>query len=253
MSARTAIVTGAASGIGRATVERLVGQGLRVVAADIDKERLEWATGRDDVEAVVCDVRSPADNQRLVDTAVERFGGLDVAVLNAGRPSQGTIEELPLEELDEALAVNLRGVALGLRAAVPALRAAGGGSVVVTASVSGLGGDPLLWAYNAAKAGAVNLVKAAAVDLALDGIRVNAVCPGPIRTNMTAPLIAAAPEVGEELQSNIPLQRWGEADDVAAVIAFLASDDASFVTGTAIPVDGGITAKSGQFRPATKT
>lgn len=248
-STTSALVTGAASGIGRAVVERLVRTGAAVVAADRDLERLDWVRDHPGVVAVQADVRREADNEQMVETAVERFGHLDVVVLNAGRPASGPIDALPLEEFDDVLDVNLRGVVLGLRAAVPALRRRGKGAVVVTASVSGLGGDPDMWAYNAAKGGAINLVRAAAVDLAADGIRVNAVCPGPIETPMTERIVRDDRETYEELRGNIPLGRWGRADDVAAAIAFLASDDASFLTGVVLPVDGGVTAKSGQFRP----
>jgi NAD(P)-dependent dehydrogenase (short-subunit alcohol dehydrogenase family) len=117
--------------------------------------------------------------------------------------------------------------------------------------VSGLFADPGMWAYNASKGGAINYARAAALDLAAEGIRVNAVCPGGIATTgMTAPMERHAPELYEEMRSHVPLQRWGMPDEVAAVIAFLVSDDASFVTGAAIPVDGGVTAGTGQFRTA---
>jgi NAD(P)-dependent dehydrogenase (short-subunit alcohol dehydrogenase family) len=244
-----AIVTGAASGIGRACVERIVARGGRAVAVDLDKDKLGWAGGRDDVVCVAGDVSVEATNAGMVEAALRAFGRLDVVVLNAGLPAQGTLDGLPLDVFERVLDVNLRGCVLGLREALPALREAGGGSVVMTASVSGLGGDPGLWAYNTAKGAVVNLVRAASLELARERIRVNCVCPGPIRTGMTEPLIAAAPQVYDTLRGHIPMQRWGEAGEVAEAICFLASPEASFITGAILPVDGGITASSGQFAP----
>jgi meso-butanediol dehydrogenase/(S,S)-butanediol dehydrogenase/diacetyl reductase len=242
-------VTGAASGIGRATVERIIERGGRAVAVDLDKDKLGWLTGREGVVAVSGDISQLTTNAEMVDAAKSSFGRLDVVVLNAGLPAQGTIDGLSLDVFERVLDVNLRGCVLGLRAALPALREAGGGSVVMTASVSGLGGDPGLWAYNTAKGAVVNFVRTAALELARDGIRVNCICPGPIRTGMTEPIIAAAPRVYETLRSQIPLQRWGEPGEVAEAICFLASSAASFITGAILPVDGGITASSGQFAP----
>jgi len=246
-----AIVTGAASGIGRATVERLVGDGVRVVAVDRDGDQLGWVDGEelaDRVATLVGDVSTEETNANAVALAIERFGGLDAAVLNAGVATSGDLIDLPMEDFERGMAVNVRGVALGIRAAVPALRSRGGGRIVVTASTSGLGADPGLWAYNAAKGAVVNLVRAAAVDLGADGINVNAVCPGPTVTQMTAGL-RSLPEVFDEVERAIPVQRAGRPEEVAAVIAFLASEDASFVNGAIVPVDGGITANTGQFRP----
>jgi meso-butanediol dehydrogenase/(S,S)-butanediol dehydrogenase/diacetyl reductase len=249
---RVAVVTGAASGIGRAFAEQWLASGGSVVVVDLDEAGLAWVDDADESDRVLAipgDVTAQATNEAMVDAAVRRFGGLDALVLNAGLPSTGSIDGLDIDLFDRVLAVNLRAVVLGLRAALSALRDSDAASVVVTASVSGLGGDPGMWAYNAAKGGVVNFVRAASLELASQGIRVNAVCPGPIRTGMTRPLTDAAPAVAELLRRNVPLQRWGEAGEVAAVIAFLASRAASFVTGAIVPVDGGISANTGQFQP----
>jgi NAD(P)-dependent dehydrogenase (short-subunit alcohol dehydrogenase family) len=244
-----AAVTGAASGIGRAVGDRLHTDGWSVVAADVDGRRLADLPADDRLVTAVADVATEDGNRSLVESARDRFGRLDGLVLNAGVAGTGTVDAHPLEDVDRILAVNLRGVILGLRAAVPVLRAGGGGSIVVTASVSGLGGDPGLFAYNASKAGAVNVVRSAALDLGRDGIRVNAVCPGPIRgTGMTGPLERHAGALYAEMRSHLPLGRFGEPAEVAAVAAFLLSEDASYVTGVALPVDGGVTAGTGQFR-----
>jgi meso-butanediol dehydrogenase/(S,S)-butanediol dehydrogenase/diacetyl reductase len=245
---RVAIVTGAASGIGRATAELIVAEGGFVVAGDVDEERLAWTEGAERTVGIRCDASSAADNAALVETASDRFGRLDVLVLNAGVAAVGTLEHTALDQFDRVMEVNVRGLVLGIRAALPLLSEAETGAIVITASVSGLGGDPMMWAYNTAKGAAVNLVRAASLDLASRGIRVNGVCPGPIRTGMTA-MIEQAPEMYEDMRRRIPLQRWGEASEVAQVIGFLASPAASFVTGALVPVDGGIRANNGQFLP----
>ncbi len=246
---RVAIVTGAASGIGRATSELLLKGGASVIAQDTNAEALAWTESVDGVLAQVGDVTSEEDNAAMVEAAVQNFGRLDVLVLNAGVTAPGMIDALPLESFDHVLNVNLRGSVLGLKAAVPALVESGEGAVVMTASVSGLGGDPGMWAYNVAKGGVVNLVRAAAVDLGHAGVRVNGVCPGPTRTGMTSIIETAAPDAFEALRRRVLLQRWAEPEEVAEVIGFLASSSASFVTGVLIPVDGGITASTGQFLP----
>jgi NAD(P)-dependent dehydrogenase (short-subunit alcohol dehydrogenase family) len=157
------------------------------------------------------------------------------------------LETLDMAVFDAAFDVNVRAVALGIRACIAPMRAGGGGSIVVTSSTAGLGGEARRWPYATTKAAVLNLVRSAAIELALDGIRVNAVCPGPVRTAMTARL-TGGPD-GENLRKMIPMQRWGEADELAKVIGFLASPDASFVTGAVLPVDGGLSAANGHSLP----
>ncbi|MEP1123983.1 MAG: SDR family oxidoreductase [Ilumatobacter sp.] len=256
---RVAIVTGGASGIGRACVERFVEQGYGVVAVDRSVDAFAWL-GDDilgdvnDVHVVPLagDVTDRGTNDHAVAVAVDRFGRLDVAVFNAGVSMGGDLIDLPIEEFDRAMDVNVRAVALGIRAVTPTLREQGeGGRIVVTASTSGIGADPRMWAYNTSKAAVINLARAAAIDLGADGITVNAVCPGPTETAMTSGL-AAMPDVHDELRRRIPLQRWGRPEEVAAMIAFVSSPEASFVNGAVIPVDGGITANTGQFSPGSR-
>ena len=244
---RVAIVTGAASGIGRATVERFVAEGSSVVAVD-RAEDLQWAEGNVQIAVCAGDVTDENCNIQAVRMAVEEYGRLDILVCNAGIPMSGDLISMPMSQFDRVMDVNVRAVVLGARAAVPVMRKRGGGSIVVTASTSGTGGDPGMWPYNTSKAAVINLVRALALDLGVDNIRVNAVCPGPTETGMTQ-RIKSVPAVYESLRSRIALQRWGQSHEIAAAISFLASSDASFITGAAIPVDGGMTASTGQFLP----
>lgn len=243
-----ALITGAASGIGRAAVLALLERGYRVVATDLGTPPAAGDAGR--YLALEADAGDPADNERMVAAATEHFGGVDALVLNAGVTGVGAVDTFPLEDFDRIVTVDLKGPLYGVRAALAALRASTGPrSIVVTASTSGLGGDPGMWAYNAAKAGVINLVRSLALDLGPEAIRINAVCPGPTVTPMTEGLRTTAPELAAELTAAIPLQRWGRAEEVAEAIAFLVSPAASFITGVALPVDGGVTATNGQFRP----
>lgn len=243
-----AIVTGAGSGIGRAVAELLHREGASVVAADLSDASLEWCDGIDGIAAAPCDVTDADANEALVSLAEEQFGGLDAVALNAGMSMSGSITDLPLESYDRAMDVNVRAVAMGIRAAVPAMERRGGGSIAVTASTSGQRGDPNMWAYNASKAAVINLVRSAALDLGVHGIRVNAVAPGPTHTGMTS-RIQDLPDLYDGLRRRTARQRWADADEVAAVFGFLLAPESSAVTGATINADGGISANTGQFLP----
>ena len=245
-AARVYAVTGAASGIGRAAVERLLADGADVVAVDLTDEGLEWTRDVDRVVAVVGDVTSEETNEAMVDAARDNFGRLHGVFLNAGVAGSGLIDRAPMSVFDKVLDVNVRAVALGMRAALPELRKADGGAIVVTGSISGIGADPGSWTYNASKAAVINMAKAVALDLAHEGIRVNAVCPGPTKTGMNQ-VIRESKESAEAVRRALPMARWGEASELAAAVSFLISPDASFITGVALPVDGGLTASTGQF------
>jgi meso-butanediol dehydrogenase / (S,S)-butanediol dehydrogenase / diacetyl reductase len=249
MSGRTAIVTGAGSGIGRATADLLLERGKSVVAVDVREERLEWTRNQASAVAVTGDVGTEEGNRAMVDAALERFGSLDTLVLNAGVAHIGPIDGNRPELIDRILAVNIRGVALGLQAALSALQASADPAVVAVASVSGMGGEPYMSLYSASKGGVINLVRAAAVELGPSGVRVNCVCPGTTVTAMTRPALDASPEVGESLRRHVPLKRLAQPEEIAEVIAFLASPAASFVHGAVVPVDGGVTANAGQQLP----
>lgn len=237
----TAIVTGGARGIGRAVAETLGADGAAVALGDVRTDRLEATTEalRDrgiDAEAVECDVADREAVTALVERAVERFGGLDILVNNAGIGSQGSVEELDPEEWQRVLDVNLTGQFYGIRAAAPHL--VGGGRVV---NVSSMAGRNISYHgaanYTASKWGVVGLTKHAAYDLADDDVRVNAVCPGATLTELVTS--GSTPEGRERTRQGIPLGRWAEPTDQADAVAYLASEDASYVTGTVLEVDGG--------------
>lgn len=241
------LVTGAASGIGRATVELVLERGGSVVAVDV--HGLNDLQTHPSVVPVQGDA-ADAETMRIAAAQAENhFGALHGLVLNAGITGSASIEQIDIDVLRQLIEVNTVALAVGIQAALPAMRRAGGGSVVVTSSVSGLGGEPNHLAYGTAKAGAINLARCAAIDLAHQGIRVNTICPGPIHTAMTAPLRERSVERYDELRRAIPLGRWGESAEVAEVIWFLLSPAASYLTGVTIPVDGGMTARTPQFLP----
>ena len=243
----TVIVTGAASGIGRGVAQRFSAEGANVVLCDSDSEKLNATAGHlpaDRTLAVRCDVSSWMEVQGLVTQSVERFGTLDVMVNNAGIFVEGSATEVDLLGWQQTLAVNLSGVFHGCRAALPHLLTSRG-CIVNTASVSGLGADWASCAYNAAKGGVVNLTRSVALDYGAGGVRANSVCPSLTRTGMTQEMLDDKQLVAEFME-RMPLQRVAEPEDIAAVVTFLASDDARFVNGVNLPVDGGVTASNGQ-------
>jgi NAD(P)-dependent dehydrogenase (short-subunit alcohol dehydrogenase family) len=245
LSGKVALITGAARGLGAAAAELFAGEGARVLLTDVldgDGETLAESL-RDAGHEVAyqrVDVSSTADWEDAVALTESEFDGLDVLVNNAGVVAFADVAELEDEEWERTVAVNQTGVFHGMRAAVPAMRRRGGGAIVNIASTYGVSAIPGYFAYQASKGAVVQMTRAASVDLAGDGIRVNCVLPGLILTEMTK----SEPEeaVARDIERT-PLGRSGEASEVAWGVLYLASDEASYVTGAALPIDGGYTAQ----------
>ncbi len=249
LESRVALVTGGGSGIGRATAFRLAAEGARVVVNDIEAASAgavanEIARRGGIALAVPGDVSHSATVDTLVQQTVDRFGRIDVLHNNAFATAVGAVGDLSDDDWRRSLAVTLDAVFYGIRAVLPVMRAQRSGAIVNTASVSGLGGDPGLAAYNAAKAAVINLTRTAALENAAHGIRVNAVCPGVIDT---PPLRRALDATGgeAELVARVPAGRLGLPEEIANAVLFLASDEATYITGATLVVDGGLTAHTG--------
>jgi NAD(P)-dependent dehydrogenase (short-subunit alcohol dehydrogenase family) len=240
---KIAIVTGAGSGIGRASAIRFAAEGAKVICADLKGQDETAAAIGEAAIPVQADAGNEDDVQDLVQAALQRFGGLDIFFANAGvSGGLASIFEQGVEDWQEILRVNLIGPSLAIKHGAPPMKENGGGSIICTASVAGLragAGGP---AYSASKAGVINLVRVAATQLAGANIRVNAICPGLIETGMTRPVYEWARAAGKEdrIGHLNPLKRGGVPDEIAAAALFLASDDASYVNGHALVVDGGL-------------
>lgn len=250
---KVVVVTGAANGIGKVTAARLASHGARLVLVDLPGPALQAcadalkASGAA-VLAVAADVTDRQQVAAYIDDAEKTFGGIDGFFNNAGilgptRP----IADYPEEDFDRVMAVNVKAAWMGIKLVAPALLRRGGGSIVNTASAAGLRGSAGLSAYSISKHAVIGLTRSAANELAALGVRVNAVCPGPIDTAMGQQLDAGYspqnPQAGHErVQSRIPMARYGKSEEVAALVCFLLSDEASYITGAAYPVDGGMTA-----------
>ena len=233
---RVAVVTGAGQGIGREIARSLRAYGANVVLVDIDGDAAKAAAAEVDGMGLACDVTSEEQVRAVVSDTVGEFGRLDVFVNNAGITRDASLKKMTVDAFDAVVTVHLRGTWLGVREASAVMREAKSGSIINISSLSGKSGNPGQTNYSAAKAGIVGLSKAAAKELAHHNVRVNAVQPGLIRTPMTA---AMPPEVFAEREAAVPMKRAGEPAEVAGAVVFLASDLASYITGTVIEVGGG--------------
>jgi len=254
LAGKLAIITAAASGMGRAGVELFVREGARVAAVDVDADALarladEMKEKGGAIETITADLSKPEDIRRSINEAVEKLGGIDILWAHAGTPGPAGVENLDLGEYEHAMTLNVTSAVLASGEVIEYMRKRGGGSVLFTASVSGLAGSLLSPVYSAAKFAVVGLAKSLALRFAVDGVRVNVVCPGLTDTPMKVDFTGRSGDMAEaeanetRLLALVPMGRLCQADEVAHAALWLASDDASFVTGVALPVDGGYIAR----------
>ena len=242
------VITGAGHGIGRATALRFAREGASVVVVDIDESRAAETAGLISeeggvVQTVAVDVSDEQAVAELGSRIATAYGRVDILHNNAGRLRGGSVTELAVDEWDRTFAVNVRSMFLVSRALIPLMRT-NGGAIVNTASTSGLVGEMGIPAYNSSKGAVVNLTRQLAADYTREGIRVNCVCPGWIPTGFNDPVLAdmTDAEVNAMVKATVPMGRQGTPDEIAAAVTFLASDDATYITGHALVVDGGLTA-----------
>jgi len=244
LQGRVAVITGAGSGIGLATARRFASEGAKVVAVDLNPDAGKAAADEVGGEFVACDVADERSVRDLFDGVAERHGRVDIAFNNAGisPPDDDSILDTGIDAWERVLRVNTTSVYLCCKYALPHMRAQGKGSIINTASfVALVGAATSQIAYTASKGGVLAMTRELGVQFAREGIRVNALCPGPIATPMLMELFAKDPERAARRLVHVPMGRFGEAEEIAAAVAFLASDDASFITASTFVVDGGIT------------
>lgn len=248
LQGKVALVTGGGSGIGQATARLFGAEGAQVVVADIrlaaaQTTAHEITAAGGTAMAVGADVTQARDVEAMIQTTVQTYGGLDILFNNAGIGVQGNAAELSAADWDRVMDLNLKGVFLGCKYAIPQMIQRGAGSIINTASIMGLVGGSMSAVYPATKGAVVLLTKNAALDYARHNIRVNCVCPGHIETPLLQRLLERNPAQREQIPSQYPMGRLGQPREIAQAVLFLASDEASFVTGSALVVDGGYTAR----------
>ena len=259
LEGKVAVITGATGGIGSAAARLFAEEGARVALVDLDESALRETVrsiGEDKASYTVADVTQPDQTQSYINAAVDRWGGIDILLANAG--IEGTlspITDYPVDVFDRVMAVNVRGVWLGIKYVVPVMSERGGGSIVITSSTAGIGGSSDMSAYTTSKHAVIGLMRTAALEGAPSGIRVNTVNPAPIETRMMRSIedmrVAALDDskvtvevAKQSFADRIPLQRYGDPEEVARMMLFLAGDDSSFCTGGVYMVDGGRSAGS---------